>query len=277
MDAQELVASLAGAANVRALSTSGANQVFRIQEETGRTSIVKVYATPARERRERHALEALDGTLGIPTILERGIEDSLAWIRMSDGGAWSLATLSHNVDAIRRAGSVLRAVHDSGAPITNLDSGIDGEYVHAHFLSTLDRLGRFRRRLELPADVLEAARQTRNLPISGTPRPAHTRPYPRNFLVSDSGGVTLVDWTWATLAPPEWDLSLASWRFSREIGSEAVSALREGYGDDAFPDDRIDSWKAYHAAMAMLEAAEQREGRLGDLSYLVTDLSEAVG
>jgi hypothetical protein len=33
---------------------------------------------------------------------------------------------------------------------------------------------------------------------------------------------------------------------------------------------------AYHAAMMMLDAAEVRDGRLGDLSYLVNDLTEAV-
>jgi hypothetical protein len=33
---------------------------------------------------------------------------------------------------------------------------------------------------------------------------------------------------------------------------------------------------AYHSAMMMLEAAELREGKLGDLSYLVDDLTEAV-
>ena len=28
--------------------------------------------------------------------------------------------------------------------------------------------------------------------------------------------------------------------------------------------------------MAMLDAAEQRDGRLGDLNYLITDLSSAI-
>lgn len=275
MNAEEMVASLAPTATVKELSAGG-NRVFRVREETGRSSVVKVYGTPARERRERHALEALAGTTGVPQILERGSTEGMAWIRMTDGGAWSLATLPRNLDAVRKAGAVLRAVHDSGASITNLDSGIDGDYVRSHYRSTLDRLERFRRRLELPAEVLAAARDSQNLPESGSPRPAHTRPYPRNFLVSEEGRLTLVDWAWATLAPREWDLSLARWRFSREIGADAVTALREGYGEDAYPETRLESWTAYHAAMTMLDAAEQRDGRLGDLAYLVDDLASAV-
>ena len=94
-------------------------------------------------------------------------------------------------------------------------------------------------------------------------------------IVSDSGAVTLIDWEWATLAPPEWDLSLASWRFSREVGSEAAEALWKGYGA-SFPQDRLNPWIAYHASMMMLDAAEKRDGRLGDLSYLVDDLAAAI-
>ncbi len=275
MNAEEMVASLAPTATIKELSAGG-NRVFRLRDESGRSSVVKVYATPARERRERHALEALSGVRGVPQILERGATEGMAWIRMTDGGGWSLASLPRNLDVARQAGEVLRAVHDSDAPITNLDSGIDAEYVQTHYRSTLDRLERYRRRLELPAEVLTAARESENLPESGAPRPAHTRPYPRNFLVSEAGDLTLVDWSWATLAPRQWDLSLAAWRFTREISPEAADALREGYGEDAYPDSRLEPWIAYHASMMMLDAAEQRDGRLGDLSYLVDDLASAV-
>jgi hypothetical protein len=250
--------------------------VFRLREESGSSSIVKVYATPARERRERHALEMLVGVKGLPVILERGSNQGHAWIRMNDGGAWSLATLPKNPDTIARAGAVLRGVHDSNAQITNLGSGIDGEYVVSHFRSTLDRLERYRRRLGVPADVLERARLSDHLPIGSDPRPAHTRPHPRSFLVSETGEITLIEWEWATLAPPEWDVSLASWRFARELGGDAAEALWAGYGA-SFPQERIRPWIAYHASMAMLEAAEQRDGRLDDLAYLVEDLALSVG
>lgn len=274
MGAKEMVAGLVPTATVKELS-SGANKVYRLLEESGDSTVVKVYATPARERRERHALEALLGIPGVPQILERGATDGMAWIRTTDGGSWNLATLPRNLEMVRKAGALLRRVHDSGAPITNLDNGIDGIYVQAHFRSTLDRLERYRRRLGLPAEVLETAKLSENHPVASAPTPSHTRTHPKNFLVDDHGDVTLVGWEWATLAPPEWDLSLATWRFARLLGDEAVAALWEGYGWSAQP-DRLKPWVAYHASMLMLDAAEQREGRLGDLSYLVDDLAAAV-
>ncbi|GIU92530.1 MAG: hypothetical protein KatS3mg011_1436 [Acidimicrobiia bacterium] len=274
MDAAQMVTSLAPTATVKEI-TAGGNRVFRLLEESGRTTIVKVYSTPARERRERHALEALAGTAGVPAILERGSTGGHPWIRMTDGGAWSLATLPMNPSAIRKAGAVLRAVHTSGADITNLDRGLDGAYVEAHFRSVLDRLERYRRRLGLPRDVLDAARSKANIPVASDPVPAHTHPDPGKFLVSEDGEVMLIDWEWATLAPPEWDLSRAAWRFDREIGPGASEALWEGYGA-SFPRHRLRAWTAYHAAASMLEAAEKRDGRLGDLAYLVDDLADSL-
>jgi aminoglycoside phosphotransferase (APT) family kinase protein len=274
MNAREIAEKLAPNATLKELG-AGSNKVFRLREERGGSTVLTVYATPARERRERHALEALEGVHGVPQILERGATEGVSWIRVTDGGSWNLASLPKNLDTLRKAGAVLRAVHDSGAAITNLEGGIDGDYVQAHFRSTLDRLERYRRRLGLPADVLERAKGGDNTPAAGRPKPAHTRPYPRNFLVSDAGDVTLIDWEWATLAPPEWDLSLASWRFSREMGVDAAEALWEGYGA-AFSPERLNPWIAYHASMMMLDAAEKRDGRLGDLNYLVDDLANAI-
>jgi len=271
----EMVASLVPTATVKELS-SGSNKVYRLLEESGDSTVVKVYVTPARERRERHALEALLGVPGVPQILERGATDGMAWIRTTDGGSWSLATLPLNLELVRKAGALLRGVHDSGAPITNLDSGIDGDYVQTHFRSTLDRLERYRRRLGLPAEALAAAKQSDNHPLASAPKPAHTRTLPKNFLVNDAGELMLIGWEWATLAPPEWDLSLATWRFSRTLGNEAATALWDGYGAANTIANRLEPWVAYHAAMQMLEAAEQRDGRLGDLDYLVSDFAAAV-
>lgn len=275
MTAAAMVASLAPTATLKTLSAS-VNQVFRLIEESGETSIIKVYSSPARERRERHALEALAGVHGVPHIIERGSNDSMPWIKLTDGGVWNVASLPKNLTVVRSCGQVLRAIHDSNANITNLDSGIDSEYVATHFHSTLDRLERYRRRLGMPADILEKAKHTSNTPIASAPVPSHTRPHPRNFLVNERSEVSMIEWEYATLAPPEWDLSLATWRFSREIGEDAATALWQGYGA-SFPADRLLPWIAYHSSMMMLEAAERRDGRLGDLSYLVDDLARAVG
>lgn len=274
MKPKEIIDAIAPGVTVKELS-SGSNHVFRLLREDGDSTIVKVYPTASRERRERHALESLLGVKGVPQILERGATDGHPWIRMSDGGAWNLAALPRNLDVIAQAGTLLRRIHQSNAPITNLENGIDGEYVVAHYRSTLERLERYRRRLELPAAVLEAARSSSNLPESSGPVPSHTRPRPEHFLVSEDGDVSLISWEWATLAPPEWDLSLATWRFSRILGPDAAQAMWDGYGA-SFPQSRLKPWIAYHASMTMLDAAEQRDGRLGDLGYLVTDLSSAI-
>ena len=112
-------------------------------------------------------------------------------------------------------------------------------------------------------------------PLATSPVPSHTRPMPSKFVVDEDGGVTLTDWEWATLGPPEWDLTLAVWQFASINGEDAAAAFRKGYAAE-LPESRYRSWVAYHAAMMMLDAAEVREGRLGDLSYLVDDLAQAV-
>ena len=161
--------------------SAGGNRVFRLREENGVTTIVKVFATPTRERRERHALEALVQVAGVPKIVSRGIDDGVAWIQMSDGGNWDLAVLPRNLNIIHSAGRVLRAVHESKANLTNLTNQIDNDQKSARTTRThLERLEKFRRRLSLPAEVLERASEA-GPPVASEPRPAHTRPTPNQF------------------------------------------------------------------------------------------------
>lgn len=274
MDARQLVETMAAGARIRDLST-GLNKVFRITEEAGKTTVVKVYATPGRERREYRALSALEGVPGVPSILDRGSSGELHWLRLSDGGGWDLAALSGSIEATRKAGQLVRRVHSSDAQLTNLEQRIDTDYVSEHYGATLDRLERFRRKINLPKEALESARAA-SPPVCSAPVPSHTKPAPVKFTVSEAGDVTLVDWEWATLAPPEWDVSYATWQFGRRLGSEAQEAFLEGYGG-TFPSHQLRRWIAYHAAMALLEAAEVREGKLGNLSYLVDDLVDRAG
>ncbi|MFV1961870.1 MAG: phosphotransferase family protein [Acidimicrobiia bacterium] len=273
MDALGLVESLYPSGRIRELA-AGANKVYRITENETDTSIVKVYPVASREKREIHALEALAGVDGVPTIHNHGVENEMAWLKMSDAGAWNLASLPKNLDAIESAGKTLRNVHSSKAEITNLVVGIDSEYVLHHYRSTIERLGRFRRRFGMDQAVLDRALDIEP-PLATDPVPSHTKPMPSKFIVNEENQVTLVDWEWATLGPPEWDLTLAVWQFATSNGEDAAAAFRRGYAAE-LPESRYRSWVAYHAAMMMLDAAEVREGRLGDLSYLVNDLSEAV-
>ncbi len=273
MNPRELVETLYPSARIRELA-AGANSVFRVTQNENDTSIVKVYPVASREKRERHALQALAGIEGVPRVLNNGIEGEAAWLRMTDGGAWNLVNLPKNLKAIEGAGKTLSNLHVAKAEITNLTVGIDAEYVSNHYSSTIQRLGRFRRRFGMDQRVLDAALEMEP-PLASTPVPVHTKPLPSKFVVNDDGDVTLVDWEWATLGPPEWDLTLAVWQFATKFGEDAAAAFRAGYAAD-LPESRYRSWVAYHAAMMMLDAAEVRDGRLGDLSYLVDDLREAV-
>ncbi|HEX6946342.1 MAG TPA: aminoglycoside phosphotransferase family protein [Acidimicrobiia bacterium] len=273
MDALQLVESLHPGTSVRELA-AGANRVFRVTTPTGATSIVKVYPVASRERRERRALEALAGVEGVPRILGNGAEGDLAWLHMTDAGSWNLASLPRNDDTLEAAGRILRGLHSADASITNLTVGIDADYVQSHFRSTLERLERYRRRFEMDRGVLEKAMEIEP-PLATDPVPIHTRPTPNKFIVNEEGKVSLVDWEWATLGPPEHDLTLAVWQFAMHFGEDAAAAFRRGYGAE-LPESRYRSWVAYHSAVMMLDAAEVREGRLGDLSYLVDELTSAV-
>jgi aminoglycoside phosphotransferase (APT) family kinase protein len=273
MTARGLVERLYPSARLRELA-AGQNKVFRVTENEAETSIVKVYPVASREKRERHALEALAGIEGVPTIYNHGIDGEMAWLRMSDGGSWNLSSLPKNLDVVESAGRTLRRVHSAKAEITNLVVGIDNDYVKSHYKSTIERLGRYRRRFGMPQSVLDKALEIEP-PLATDPVPSHTRPTPSKFVVNDASEVTLVDWEWATLGPPEWDLTLAVWQFAVNHGEDAAAAFRKGYAAE-LPESRYRSWVAYHSAMMMLDAAEVREGRLGDLHYLVGDLTEAV-
>lgn len=279
MDATSLLATIAPGASVREITTGGGpnrNRVFRLLEESGRATVVKIYASPSRERRERHALNAIAGIEGVPRVIDRGVTpDGTAWARLTDGGGWSLRSLTKNLDAIRSAGGILARVHSTTASITNLEEGMDGEYVATHYRSTIERLGRYRRKLQIPPAVLEAA-ATAPPPASSDPVPAHTHPTPDKFLVSENGQVMLVDWEWATLAPPEWDVSLAGHALEQIHGADAIDAFLEGYGRP-MPKRRLESWTAYHTAVHLLEAGESRDGRLTDLQQHVEILADAVG
>jgi aminoglycoside phosphotransferase (APT) family kinase protein len=272
MDARELVTNLHPDALVRELS-SGANKVFRVIDGE-QSTIVKVYPVASRERRERHALEALVGLPAVPKIIDHGTQDEMAWLKMNDGGHWNLANLPKNLETMEAAGAALREIHMSDADITNLAAGIDADYVLSHYRSTIERLGRYRRRFGMDQAVLDRALQLEPPTASG-PVPAHTKPTLSKFVIDEEGKITIVDWEWATKAPPEWDQTLAVWRLAARIGEDAAAAFRSGYGSE-LPESSYRPWVAYHSAMMMLEAAELREGKLGDLSYLVDDLTETV-
>lgn len=252
-----------------------ANRIFRIWVGEG-TRIVKVYGTPARERREFHALEALASLPGTPQLVDRGLEGDLHWAIFEDAGRWNLGTLPENPGLARKAGEILRSVHETdAAKITNLSRGMDQEWVAVDFLSTLRRLERYRRRLELPGDLLADARDVRP-PFASDPRSAHTNPAPDNFVVDDDGNVTLITWEWATVAPSEWDLSKATWLLGLNAGPQAAAAFQEGYGRN-LDQYQLDRWVVYHAAMTLVFRVERAmDAAIGTHETYLSEFKRAV-
>lgn len=244
------------------------NRHYRIWRD-GTSVLLKVYGTPARERRESHALEALRGLDCVPVRIDGSADEEPAWALFEDPGQWSLGSLPASSDVSRKAGAILRSVHESDpSALTNLTRGIDAEWVDVDFASTMRRLARYRGRVGIDAELYDAMAAVPP-PKASEPRAAHTDPTPEHFVVNESGAVTLVDWEWATLAPPEWDLSKAAWLLRTRAGSVAADALQEGYGRTLDPVE-LSRWIIYHAAMLLIYEAEQLRSDAGADSYLDT-------
>ena len=271
---EEIVKRIAKGGRVQRLTSSG-NVHYRIWTE-GHPTVLKLYRNDSRYRREQHALDALEGLPGLPEVLDRGNDDEWWWAQFADAGKWSLQTMPENPTAARKAGAILRGLHEAEPSVlTNLASGIDEDWLKSEYVAMFERLRRYRRRLGIPGELIDSAIAAPP-PIASDPRAAHARPMPAKFIVSDAGEVTLIDWGWATLAPPEWDYSMAAWMTSLESGVDAAAALSEGYGR-MMSDDAMRSWIAYHAGSYLLSQAETRDGPLSDLGYMVDQLAVMVG
>ena len=273
MQPAEIAKAIAKGGNVQAISDR-TNFVFRVWREH-ETAIVKVYSSLGRERRERRALEALAGMQGVPRVLGRKSDADPPWVVFADAGSWTLATLTGNLAAARRAGEILRGIHEaSPGDLSNLAAGMDSHSIGVDFIASFQRLGRYRRKLGISQDLLDVAMETEP-PSAGEPRTAHTRPGPESFIVAENGEVTLVGWGWATLAPPEWDFTYALWRAHLVMGAAGADAFAEGYGRTLGADE-LRRWFAYHAGQALLTEAETQEGRLDYLRDLIVSLEESL-
>jgi aminoglycoside phosphotransferase (APT) family kinase protein len=253
----------------------GANRIYRVWTEEG-SRILKLYGTPARERRERHALEAVAGIEGTPTMLDGGVEGETAWIMFDDGGQWSIESLPENVTTGRRVGEILARIHEvDTALVSNLARGIDQDWIIVDFASTFRRLERYRAKIGLSADLIERGRSVRP-PYASQPRVSHTNTVPENFLVDEAGNVTLINWEWATLAPIEWDISKASWLIGVRSGPAAANAVQTGYGKALDP-HQMDRWIVYHSSMMLVQEAENTmRTDLSEFQWLTAELQRAI-
>jgi aminoglycoside phosphotransferase (APT) family kinase protein len=194
-----------------------------------------------------------------------------------DGGKWSLDTLPENPGLAEKAGETLAAIHGSDTSVfSNLARGIDEEWIATDLQATIRRLERYRRRVGVSAEAIEAAHNVAP-PNASEPTVSHTNPIARKFVVNDKGDVTLVNWEWATLAPPEWDLSRAAWSMSVHEGPAAALGLMRGYGTE-MDQGQLDRWIVYHAAQQLLQLADrQTSSKASDLPRtLVPEFDRAV-
>ena len=234
----------------------GANHVYRIWRDDG-TVIFKVYGADSRDRRESHALDALRNLPGVPNVLARGVDDGAHWAIFADGGKWSLEALPENPGLAEKAGETLAGIHESEADaFSNLAHGIDEKWIATDLSSIIRRLERYRRRVGVSAEVIEAAYKV-PAPEATEPKVSHTNPVARKFIVNDKADLTLVNWEWATLAPPEWDLSRAVWSISVHEGASAALGVMRGYGMTIEP-IQLDRWIVYHAAQELVHLADQQ-------------------
>lgn len=279
MDVRSIAESLAQGGRFQELSlgegTSGRNRVFRLFTPDG-TRILKIYGSPALQRRESHALQSLGGLDGMPTLLDRHDDGDTPWALFADAGKWTISSLPENTGLARRAGEILRGIHDSGAKISNLARGIDPDWVATDFYSVLRRLQRYRGRLRLPAEIFTRASAVPPPPASD-PQVAHARPAPKRFVVDDDGAVTLLTWEWATLAPPEWDLSRIVWLLNTQVGDRASLAFQEGYGRE-LTNAELERWTVYHAAMGLVFRADDssKSGMGAEIDYLISEFHRSV-
>jgi aminoglycoside phosphotransferase (APT) family kinase protein len=212
----------------------------------------------------------------MPNLLDRRDDPESAWALFADSGKWNLGSLPENEGLAQRAGEILRSVHESGAEVSNLTRGIDADWVATDFTSALRRLQRYRGKLRLPGDLFVRARSVAPPPAT-EPKVSHAHLSAERVVVDDGGAVTLIGWEWATLAPPEWDLSRAAWLIGTRVGERAAIAFQEGYGRTLVPAE-LERWTVYHTAMLLLFRADDslRSGSGADLDYLISELHRSV-
>lgn len=273
MDAFQLARSLADGGRVNQIGArSDQTHTFRVLSSAG-VYVLKIYDAESYARREERSFSVLAAAGGTPQIIERGDTEGTHWVKFADPGAWTMSTLPENLDAARRCGEIIRSVHTLDPEnATNLAGGLTEAKVAADFHSIFQRLGRFRGRLNMSAEALATAAAVPE-PRSSKPIFSHTNPEASNFFVDEGGEVTLFDWTWSTLAPPEWDFSFAYWSLASVVSPRAANAFTEGYGA-SLTDDDLRPWIVYHIGAFLLREAENLSGRLEHLKPQV-DLLQA--
>lgn len=273
MDAAEIARNLSGDGRILEVG-AGVGRLYRIWVDDG-TQLVKVYSTTASERREQQALDSLVGLTGLPTVLSRGLEGENPWVVFEDPGKWNLASLPENVGLGRKAGEILRQLHTRNPDhLSNVSHGIDQEWINGDFPATFKRLERYRGKLHISAELVQAAAEIEPPTVSHGVV-VHTDPSPEQFYIDDDESITLFHWEWSTLGAPEWDYSKLLWLTGLKTGPDAASGVIEGYEVD-MSDGELERWAVYHSGMMLVSAVEVSDQQLRGAEWLVDELTRAV-
>jgi len=273
MEPIEIARKLAGDGRVVEVG-SGVGRLYRVWDGTD-THLVKIYSSVSAERREQQAFENLSDLPGLPQVVNRGVEDGTAWVMFAEPGKWNLASLPESLSLGRKAGELLAALHrHESSHLSNVAHGMDEAWIQADYPSTFKKLERYRGRVHLSGEVVEAALNL-NPPATSAQVIIHTDPNPEQFLVDDGGRVTLFHWEWSTLGPPEWDYSRLLWLTRLRAGPDSATGVAEGYGRD-MPEEELLRWSVYHSGMMLNQAVEVADQQLRGADWLVNELTRTV-
>src|SRR5262245_34415982 len=201
-----------------------------------------------RAAEARNARQA--ASIGIaPDLLYLHAPSGLMLTRFIDGGAPLEAADLRRPTPLRDAAGLLKRLHGSGLAFAGrmeLFPKLD-DYIalaaQEGWPPGLD-LTPIRRRAEAARVALEQA------PASFVP--SHIDPVPHNFVRARDGALYLLDWEYAAMAEPMWDLAAVS--IEAELDGEMDSLLLEAYFADA-AGQHAGRFALYKASLNLLAAA----------------------
>lgn len=270
LDAAREIVPLAGTGNrTFAVAAGGLNVVVRLPgHDTG---------TLVDRKAEAHNA-ALAAELGVaPALLHGDPQDGAMVLARAPGGNIADRACPGRAEALGRMGQCLARLHGGPAFHGRMDpwQKIDG-YLAAAGLRDGAEPDAFGPLWPL-IGVLRDGTRLREDRLA----PCHVDPIPANAL-DDGRRVLLVDWEYAAMSEPLWDLAYLCVEGALEAAEER--ALLEGYGAGAIPVRELDAWKRVTrtvsaawcmARAAMGDAVLWRDEVANRLAALADDLDDA--
>ncbi|MBL8200256.1 MAG: phosphotransferase family protein [Chromatiales bacterium] len=169
------------------------------------------------------------------------------------GRAWSAADLREPAN-LRRAAGLLRRVHDlpppgpaAGLPVLDLAAAVDRYATLAGPAASLPA----RRARAALARCLAA-----DAGVAAPPCLCHGDPTPGNFIAAPDGSLWLIDWEYAGLGPPAFDLAgLALGAALDPAGDDLLLAAYQGRAPRPAERARHRDWQAFCQALGTLWTA----------------------